>query len=95
MFIEKKKLLDFDKRTFKNRKTSWKKTNFSVFVFKASFENTVDILIKVNDEFKDLKKRVEELELIQLWFTAKILLLYLVLILLSTIIIFLIVFNGN
>ena len=23
---------------------------------KASFENTVDILIKVNDEFKDLKK---------------------------------------
>ena len=56
VFIEKEKLLDFDKRTFKNRKTSWKKTNFSVFVFKASFENTVDILIKVNDEFKDLKK---------------------------------------
>ena len=56
VFVEKEKLLDFDKRTFKNRKTSWKKTNFSVFVFKASFENTVDILIKVNDEFKDLKK---------------------------------------
>ena len=56
VFIEKEKLLDFDKRTFKNRKISWKKTNFSVFVFKTSFEDTVDILIKVNDEFKDLKK---------------------------------------
>ena len=56
VFVEKEQLLDFDKRTFKNRKTSWKKTNFSVFVFRASFENTDDILIKVNDEFKDLKK---------------------------------------
>ena len=25
-------------------------------MFKTSFEDTVDILIKVNDEFKDLKK---------------------------------------
>ena len=56
VFIEKKKLLDFDKRTFINKNYNWEKIDFSVFVYKASFENTDDILIKVNDEFKDLKK---------------------------------------
>ncbi|MDC2993423.1 hypothetical protein OAZ25_01065 [Candidatus Pelagibacter sp.] len=57
-FVEKKKVLGYDKRTLSNKytKDGWGKSSFTVFVFNASFENSKDILINVNDEFKTNKK---------------------------------------
>ena len=57
-FVEKKKVLGYDKRTLSNKytKDGWGKSSFTVFVFNASFENSKDILINVNDEFKTDKK---------------------------------------
>ncbi len=57
-FVEKKKVMGYDKRTFTNKytKDGWGKSSFTVFVFNASFENSKDILINVNDEFKTNKK---------------------------------------
>ena len=57
-FVEKKKVLGYDKRTLTNKytKDGWGKSSFTVFVFNASFENSKDILINVNDEFKTDKK---------------------------------------
>ena len=57
-FVEKKKVLGYDKRTLKNKytKDGWGKSSFTVFVFNATFENSKDILINVNDEFKTNKK---------------------------------------
>ncbi len=53
-FVEKKKVLGYDVRTLKNKytKDGWGKSSFTVFVFNATFENSKDILINVNDEFK-------------------------------------------
>lgn len=60
-FVEKKNILDYDKRTFKNNsKDSWGKSSFSAYIFKASFENSEDILIKINTEFKK-KEKAEKL----------------------------------
>ena len=57
-FVEKKKVMGYDKRTLTNKytKDGWGKSSFTVFVFNASFENSKDILINVNDEFKTNKK---------------------------------------
>ena len=57
-FVEKKKVMGYDKRTLSNKytKDGWGKSSFTVFVFNASFENSKDILINVNDEFKTDKK---------------------------------------
>ena len=57
-FVEKKKVMGYDKRTLSNKytKDGWGKSSFTVFVFNASFENSKDILINVNDEFKTNKK---------------------------------------
>ena len=57
-FVEKKKVMGYDKRTLTNNytKDGWGKSSFTVFVFNASFENSKDILINVNDEFKTNKK---------------------------------------
>ena len=57
-FLEKKKVMGYDKRTLTNKytKDGWGKSSFTVFVFNASFENSKDILINVNDEFKTDKK---------------------------------------
>ena len=57
-FVEKKKVMGYDVRTLSNKytKDGWGKSSFTVFVFNASFENSQDILINVNDEFKTNKK---------------------------------------
>ena len=57
-FLEKKNVMGYDKRTISNKytKDGWGKSSFTVFVFNASFENSKDILINVNDEFKTDKK---------------------------------------
>ena len=57
-FVEKKKVMGYDVRTLSNKytKDGWGKSSFAVFVFNASFENSKDILINVNDEFKTNKK---------------------------------------
>ena len=57
-FVEKKKVMGYDVRTLSNKytKDGWGKSSFTVFVFNASFENSKDILINVNDEFKTNKK---------------------------------------
>ena len=57
-FVEKKKVLGYDVRTLSNKytKDGWGKSSFTVFVFNATFENSKDILINVNDEFKTDKK---------------------------------------
>ena len=56
-FVEKKNILDYDKRTFKNNsKDGWGKTSFSAYIFKGSFKNSDDILIKINAEFKKKEK---------------------------------------
>lgn len=57
-FLEKKNVMGYDKRTITNKytKDGWGKSSFTVFVFNASFENSKDILINVNDEFKTDKK---------------------------------------
>ena len=57
-FVEKKKVMGYDKRTLTNKytKDGWGKSSFTVFVFNASFENSKDVLINVNDEFKTNKK---------------------------------------
>ena len=50
--------MGYDVRTLKNKytKDGWGKSSFTVFVFNATFENSKDILINVNDEFKTDKK---------------------------------------
>ena len=57
-FLEKKNVMGYDVRTLTNKytKDGWGKSSFTVFVFNASFENSKDILINVNDEFKTDKK---------------------------------------
>ena len=57
-FLEKKNVMGYDVRTLKNKytKDGWGKSSFTVFVFNATFENSKDILINVNDEFKTDKK---------------------------------------
>ena len=57
-FLEKKNVMGYDVRTLSNKytKDGWGKSSFTVFVFNASFENSKDILINVNDEFKTNKK---------------------------------------
>ena len=57
-FLEKKNVMGYDVRTLKNKytKDGWGKSSFTVFVFNATFENSKDILINVNDEFKTNKK---------------------------------------
>ena len=57
-FVEKKKVMGYDVRTLSNKytKDGWGKSSFTVFVFNATFENSKDILINVNDEFKTDKK---------------------------------------
>ena len=49
--------MGYDVRTLSNKytKDGWGKSSFTVFVFNASFENSKDILINVNDEFKTNK----------------------------------------
>ena len=50
--------MGYDVRTLSNKytKDGWGKSGFNVFVFKATFENSKDILIQINDEFKTDKK---------------------------------------
>ena len=57
-FLEKKNVMGYDVRTLTNKytKDGWGKSSFTVFVFNATFENSKDILINVNDEFKTDKK---------------------------------------
>lgn len=57
-FLEKKNVMGYDVRNLKNKytKDGWGKSSFTVFVFNATFENSKDILINVNDEFKTDKK---------------------------------------
>ena len=57
-FVEKKKVMGYDVRTLSNKytKDGWGKSSFTVFVFNATFDNSKDILINVNDEFKTDKK---------------------------------------
>ena len=57
-FLEKKNVMGYDVRTLKNKytKDGWGKSSFTVFVFNATFENSKDILINVNGEFKTDKK---------------------------------------
>ena len=59
-FIEEKKIEWWDQRTWKiNEKqydTSNQKIFFNVFIFRAFFEKSHDILIRVNSEFKTQKK---------------------------------------
>ena len=57
-FLEKKNVMGYDKRTLSNKytKDGWGKSSFTVFVFNGTFENSKDILINVNDEFKNNKK---------------------------------------
>ena len=57
-FLEKKNVMGYDVRTLTNKytKDGWGRSSFTVFVFNATFENSKDILINVNDEFKTDKK---------------------------------------
>ena len=57
-FLEKKNVMGYDVRTLSNKytKDGWGRSSFTVFVFNATFENSKDILINVNDEFKTDKK---------------------------------------
>ena len=57
-FLEKKNVMGYDVRTLTNKytKDGWGRSSFTVFVFNASFENSKNILINVNDEFKTDKK---------------------------------------
>ena len=57
-FLEKKNVMGYDVRTLTNKytKDGWGRSSFTVFVFNATFENSKDILINVNDEFKTNKK---------------------------------------
>ena len=57
-FLEKKNVMGYDVRTLTNKytKDGWGRSSFTVFVFNATFENSKNILINVNDEFKTDKK---------------------------------------
>ncbi|MDA9749068.1 hypothetical protein N9U75_02840 [Pelagibacteraceae bacterium] len=58
-FVEEKEVMEFDKRTSKNKNqygTGIEMKVFDAFIFNASFEKSQDILIKVNAEFKTQEK---------------------------------------
>tara|TARA_B100000989_G_C19485870_1_gene447425 strand:+ start:360 stop:1193 length:834 start_codon:yes stop_codon:yes gene_type:complete len=59
-FIEKKEIEWWDQRTWKVNKRQYENINkkifFDVFVFRAFFKKSHDILIRVNSEFKTQKK---------------------------------------
>ena len=59
-FVEKKEIEWWDQRTWKVSKKQYDNINqkifFNVFVFRAFFKNSHDILIRVNSEFKTQKK---------------------------------------
>ena len=51
---EGKKIRSWDRR--EETSSGWKKSEFKVFIFKATFEKGHDIIIRVNAEFKTKKK---------------------------------------
>ena len=58
-FVEKKEVMEYDKRTSKNKNQygdGIEMKVFNAFIFNASFEKSQDILIKVNAEFKTQEK---------------------------------------
>jgi len=59
-FIEEKQIEWWDQRTWKINEKQYETTNqkifFNVFIFRAFFEKSHDILIRVNSEFKTQKK---------------------------------------
>tara|TARA_B100001175_G_scaffold290519_1_gene275038 strand:+ start:474 stop:1244 length:771 start_codon:yes stop_codon:yes gene_type:complete len=59
-FVEEKKINFWDRR--KQKSSGWNKSNFKAFIFKAEFEKSKNVLIRVNSEFKT-KEKAEELAL--------------------------------
>ncbi len=58
-FVEEKEVMEYDKRTSKNKNQygdGIEMKVFNAFIFNASFEKSQDILIKVNAEFKTQEK---------------------------------------
>ena len=57
-FVEEKKVKFWDRR--KQKSSGWNKSNFKAFIFKAEFEKSKDVLIRVNSEFKTKEKAEEQ-----------------------------------
>ena len=57
-FIEEKKIKFWDRR--KQKSSGWNKSNFNAFIFKAEFEKSKHVLIRVNSEFKTKEKAEEQ-----------------------------------
>ncbi len=53
-FVKEKNIWFWDRR--KQTSSGWNKSNFKAFVFKANFEKGKDVYIRVNSEFKNIKK---------------------------------------
>ena len=53
-FVEEKKVKFWDRR--KQKSSGWNKSNFNAFIFKAEFEKSKHVLIRVNSEFKTKEK---------------------------------------
>ena len=53
-FVEEKKVKFWDRR--KQKSSGWNKSNFNAFIFKAEFEKSKNVLIRVNSEFKTKEK---------------------------------------
>ena len=53
-FVEEKKITFWDRR--KQKSSGWDKSLFKAFIFKAEFEKSKDVVIRVNSEFKTKKK---------------------------------------
>ena len=53
-FLKEKKITFWDRR--KQKSSGWAQSNFKAFIFKAEFEKSKDVLIRVNSEFKTKDK---------------------------------------
>ena len=66
-FIEEKQIEWWDQRTWKINEKQYENINqkifFNVFIFRAFFEKSHDILIRVNSEFKTQKKAKKQAEI--------------------------------
>ena len=57
-FVKENKIKFWDRR--KQKSSGWNKSNFKAFIFKAKFEKSKDVVIRVNSEFKTKEKAEEQ-----------------------------------